>query len=456
MWRTVAPPEVGENPQLRFGPGGETVVGGDDQGVTITSAGRIGRTLDRCPSPVFGPDSTRVAAVPFRYIEACDGSGKVKWGLRWGAAGLSRIGAIDAALVPSPDVDAALPTAPVLVGSDTTTYVGLPAGTTRSLPRQTIVGRIVALSGADGATKWSKNLLGSAGWIGLTPDGTLLVEDHGGGVLRAYKPDGADRFTLAIDGQFFGASVGKDGLTYVIDGADTTYGVNGPVPARRRLRAFLSDGTVTVSRVFAESGHHLLGLGPDGAVYISSQHTDGTFEAETAELRALTPEGRDLWSTGIWSAGSLGAPAFRKDGAIVIGDGSAVYAFGSKLQPNSPPIARAHLVARSATFRIEGPPTFCVSKIKRRCVRQAPPLGTMLRLDLPSAHSCRSRSNASTGRRNAELSARVPNSLPPFLSRVRTGLRSQSAVCAGSSQPPSPQPSNRVGTASAQTGHPPS
>ena len=419
VWRVVAPAEVGDGPRLSIGPGGEVVVGGDDMGVVVTKSGRIGRSLERCPSPVFGPDGTRISAVPFRYIEACDGAGNVKWGLRWGASGLSKIGAIDPSLVPSPDVDSVLARAQIAVGPDSTVYLGVPAGVTRSIPRKTTVGKILAVSGTDGSTKWSKDLVGSPGWIGLAPDGTLMVEDRGGAALRGLTATGTERFALPIDGLMFGAAVGNDGLTYVMDGAYAGFGFNGSVfgqlPGRRRLRALLTDGTVTVSRVLAEDGDRLLGLGPDGTVYISHSGGSEFQPSGLPQLRALNPDARDRWATTIWSAEALGAPAARKDGSIVIGDLTSVYAFGPKLVPVAPTISKANLSARAGTFRLDGPPQFCATKIKKRCVRQAPPLGTILRLDLPAPATVQFSVRRLDTKRRARVIREDPRYIPTYL-----------------------------------------
>jgi hypothetical protein len=319
--------------------------------------------------------------------------------------------------VPSPDVDSALSATQIVVGPDNTVYLGLPAGLTRSIPRTTIPGRVVALSGTDGATKWSKQVGASPGWMGLTPDGTLVVEDRGAGFLRGLTSAGTERFALPIDGQAFGVAIGKDSLTYVMDGAEATYGIFGVVPARRRLRALLSDGTVTVSRVLGERGGRLLGIGPEGTVYVT--HADGplTYGGATPELRALTADGRDRWKSAIWSAEGLGAPVARKDGAIVIGDNNAVYVFSPRLAPLPPVVTRVTLTARAATFRIEGPPSFCVKKVKQRCVRQAPPLGTMLRLDLPGTRVVQFQVKRLDGKRPGRILREQPRFAPTTLQK---------------------------------------
>ena len=147
--------------------------------------------------------------------------------------------------------------------------------------------------------------------VGLGPDGSLYVIDHGNFRVVVYGPDGAYTNTIG-NGEFFnppaagsaaadeptawGIGVGPDGSVYV---ADTwKHQVVQYAPDGRRVRSWgvygnPDDKTGELTNFY---GPRDVAVGPDGNVYVTDTGNSRIviFDADGKPLRAITDAGPDL------------------------------------------------------------------------------------------------------------------------------------------------------------------
>lgn len=218
----------------------------------------------------------------------------------------------------------AAPTAPALDGN--TLYVGYtvhrwiirPPG----LPRHQTNAHLTALDVSTGETLWDNDL--GAGTIfydspAVGPDGTIYIGDTRAGVLYAFNPDGTEKWSLDLEGDFAAPAIGADGTLYVTlyDGSLTSYS----------LVAIQDSGTSGVplwTLTLANFGGPPLvpAVDASGVIYVSTSSV--VDENEVYKLLAVNPDGTVKWEVELGGyAGS--PPALQQDFVYV---GGSLYAIG--------------------------------------------------------------------------------------------------------------------------------
>jgi hypothetical protein len=279
-------------------------------------------------------------------VVALDASGRTRWEVRR---------------------DAMIGNARLVVGPGGTVYFPLEGGT---------AGWLLQARRPDGQLRWQRAFSGDeeAGVTAVTGDGTLLLWE--GGRLRAFAPDGTERWTHATE-PASGIAVGADGTAYLV--ATRVRNLkSGRVPRAGVLRAIGIDGRVRWTYRGFIFGAPV--VGGDGTIYVGG-----------ASLVALRPSGSRAWS---FKPGRPLVPkAIGPDGTLYIDapyGGSFTWATFALARPTvrgirlpDPSRARS-LISRfhlsSSRFRMRGAVSLCPGN--GRWCRPATPLGSTLSFTL--------------------------------------------------------------------------
>ncbi|GIP32541.1 PQQ-binding-like beta-propeller repeat protein [Paenibacillus sp. J2TS4] len=158
---------------------------------------------------------------------------------------------------------------------------------------------------SDGVKKWEIATGGVPGSPGIGKDGTVYVGDTNG-VLYAFTPKGARKWTFSVDRTIYGApAVAADGTIYA-----TSY--------RHGLYALAPDGSLKWSFEGYSFPRTSPAVGADGAVYIGT----------AAELLAFNPDGTVKWRLNTGDTVRTN-PLIGADGTIYAGTDKALYAVGA-------------------------------------------------------------------------------------------------------------------------------
>jgi len=139
-------------------------------------------------------------------------------------------------------------------------------------------------------------------------DGTVYVGARDGN-LYAIHPDGTLKWTFPTGGAIFYSSpaIGADGTLYIGSWDGNLYAIN-------------ADGTLKWSTATDNSINHSPTIGPDGTIYVCSEHNDQ--RVHTHSLYAFKPDGALKWYTTspaasdtIWICSS---PAIGTDGTVYV------------------------------------------------------------------------------------------------------------------------------------------
>ena len=220
--------------------------------------------------------------------------------------------------------------------------------------------RLVALR-PDGSTAWTRILVGAPRGVAVADDGTVLVGERAAGVsgqttLRAFAPDGTDRWTVPGAGN--PAAIAADGTVYAASGAV--------------LHAVAPDGSVRW--IFRGTGVEAGGVivGGDGTLYVGGTAPQGlvALRADGSVSWAFSPGGA-VFPTAIGGDGTLYAGCATPACTGNRGPTGTLFALAG---PSGPRLLYG-LRLSATRFRATGPPSLCTP---RRGCRPAAPLGSTL------------------------------------------------------------------------------
>ena len=204
--------------------------------------------------------------------------------------------------------------------------------------------RLVAVR-PDGSTAWTRTLVGAPRGVAVSDDGTVLVGERAAGVrgetaLRAFAPDGIDRWT--VPGAGSPAAIAADGTVYAASGAV--------------LHAVAPDGSVRW--IFRGAGVEAGGVivGGDGTLYVGGTAPQG--------LVALRADGSMAWTFS--PGGAVFRTAIGADGTLYAGCATPI-CMGNRgptgtlfaLAGPSGPRLLYGLRLSATRFRASGPPSVC-------------------------------------------------------------------------------------------------
>ena len=183
----------------------------------------------------------------------------------------------------------------------------------------------VTNSATTASNKWVLAPSGVNGSITIGSDGTLYF---GGGGFSAVRPDGTQKWLLILTNAIYKSTpaIGRDGTIYFA-ASGRLYAVT-PLGAVKWQLAV--DDSSTPSRTMSP------GIGPDGTIYVGGFYN--------ANFHAANPDGSEKWATPVGTA-TVEAPAIAADGTIYLTlygvralapNGTEIWRTG--LQGNAPPI----------------------------------------------------------------------------------------------------------------------